>query len=797
MKENSTMMLKMSSALDATMGMIRQGHDYHSYTQSLIQQNTQNTQQYREWEANNARRSNNPFGSNQRQPERQSQVPNPQQSVARFQLKPEMVGLFEPSSMEDSTAAKVFMDAIDDSVANDGEELTLGVLRRCVRGDIATSWRTSLCEDDKVRMRTSTTAWKEILDRDFFPRKAIRLLTARKEVFKWNQGRKPLEYATEKARLLRIAGVRDEDEIVEQIHAGFVGTPELFSSLENCIKPGGQNTVSDYRAHISRHQDAARASHDLRTGAYRYSNNAKGGYTGKTADSKETLSTDKSKPFDASAKNGNKPRSSDFKRARPCRWCQGEHWDYECDKRTKGERPKVKAYYAHMGRYDITTDLLFEMEENDQMEEEYEEAQRGYFAGKYIEENTTARAFYASPTRKRDIVWSCDTCDLEYPTRSKLYIHMSTANHMGGPARTIESDAPKSSDPTADLSKYHFAQGKMRTCEDGVEQTACIDCGYGNSAVDAKYLRTIKDVVFLPLPKPVSVEGIGGGLVTTTKVAMLHVFMKTLCGYTVKLTRPFHIFPDLGIPMLIGNDIMQPERMTVSYSEDPTLIIGSCKNKKIRLKIMDQPELKGKTACKTTSTLTIAPSHTALAPIRVMKEGVRTSCYLLTPSRTRSAQAGGCGVPHTFIRYDQSVVPITNFTDHPVTIYKGTVVGSVRVCNDKRVEWKEASEEVSEGLLGAQGPQTKKGYFAGDTADAGKEWSPPPWLKEDYVPQYEHPIPEKIKVPSVETSTYASVCVNTDDDILPHQTQALRDLAARHKHLFNDEKGCVREPKTD
>ena len=39
--------------------------------------------------------------------------------------------------------------------------------------------------------------------------------------------------------------------------------------------------------------------------------------------------------------------------------------------------------------------------------------------------------------------------------------------------------------------------------------------------------------------------------------------------------------------------------------------------------------------------------------------------------------------------------------------------------------------------------------------------------------------------------------MNTDDDISAAQTQALKDLAARHKHLFNDDKGCVREPKSD
>jgi hypothetical protein len=41
------------------------------------------------------------------------------------------------------------------------------------------------------------------------------------------------------------------------------------------------------------------------------------------------------------------------------------------------------------------------------------------------------------------------------------------------------------------------------------------------------------------------------------------------------------------------------------------------------------------------------------------------------------------------------------------------------------------------------------------------------------------------------------VVVNDEDDISPEQVMAIKQLVARHPHLFNDGMGCVREPIED
>jgi hypothetical protein len=81
-----------------------------------------------------------------------------------------------------------------------------------------------------------------------------------------------------------------------------------------------------------------------------------------------------------------------------------------------------------------------------------------------------------------------------------------------------------------------------------------------------------------------------------------------------------------------------------------------------------------------------------------------------------------------------------------------------------------------------------------DSPCATEQWSPPSWLQEQYVPHYEYDLPAGIKVSDSSTTTYVQVVVNETDDISPEQIVTLRQLVARHPHLFNDGMGCVREP---
>ena len=80
---------------------------------------------------------------------------------------------------------------------------------------------------------------------------------------------------------------------------------------------------------------------------------------------------------------------------------------------------------------------------------------------------------------------------------------------------------------------------------------------------------------------------------------------------------------------------------------------------------------------------------------------------------------------------------------------------------------------------------------------ASEEFNSPQWLQKEYEPQYNHVLPPYIKIPDATTSTWEQVIINTEDDISAAQVTALKSLIRRHRGIFNDIMGCVREPEED
>jgi len=172
-------------------------------------------------------------------------------------LKPSDIATFEPRNQSDSDAASRFIDSICDAISHYGEARTRVVLRRCCKGPAAEDWVAGMSDDDRHLLRTNCRHWIDLLERDFMPYLAARQSTARAETFHWNQGRTPAEYVAKKLRLLRMANVTNEDEIVEELHQGLVDAPNLHLHLDKYVTEGG-NSVSEYQRTVARLQDSAR-----------------------------------------------------------------------------------------------------------------------------------------------------------------------------------------------------------------------------------------------------------------------------------------------------------------------------------------------------------------------------------------------------------------------------------------------------------------------------------------------------------------------------------------------------------
>jgi hypothetical protein len=119
----------------------------------------------------------------------------------------------------------------------------------------------SLKDADSTAIARSTWHWEFVLRRDFMPRPAQLYATARGEQFKWTQGHSPSEYVTHKIRLLKMAGITDDDHVVQEVHDGFVRCPEIQIPLEAYVLETG-NDISEYRCVVQRYQESTKMQYE-------------------------------------------------------------------------------------------------------------------------------------------------------------------------------------------------------------------------------------------------------------------------------------------------------------------------------------------------------------------------------------------------------------------------------------------------------------------------------------------------------------------------------------------------------
>ena len=184
---------------------------------------------------------------------------------------------------------------------------------------------------------------------------------------------------------------------------------------------------------------------------------------------------------------------------------------------------------------------------------------------------------------------TCRNFAAVFTSNNKLHKHLRdpckvSNDLMSGSSQTdkntlpviVESKAVVAKDPTEELADFHYAQAFSYVTPGSSPHMSCIDSGFGNSAIDdALQQRLYPDSSRLPLPQPRVVEGLGGAECTATHVVLIRMHLKGIDGRYAQIVRPFHIFKNLSVPLLIGNDIMKPEKFDLLYSSN-RLRIGTC-----------------------------------------------------------------------------------------------------------------------------------------------------------------------------------------------------------------------------
>jgi len=92
------------------------------------------------------------------------------------------------------------------------------------------------------------------------------------------------------------------------------------------------------------------------------------------------------------------------------------------------------------------------------------------------------------------------------------------------------------------------------------------------------------------------------------------MYLKGIDGRYAQIIRPFHIFKNLSVPLLIGNDIMKPEKFDLLYSSN-RLRIGTCDGIYVQITIHSGPRFNRIPVRCTTATV-IPAGTSAIVGVR-------------------------------------------------------------------------------------------------------------------------------------------------------------------------------------
>jgi hypothetical protein len=260
---------------------------------------------------------------------------------------------------EEHTAA-FFIRRFQHIAEIEGDAAVLRVLLMCLKG-AALEWHNSLSSVVRHEMNQNLWAWEDELLREYRPNRFESLKKVKDLIFRFEDDLTLSQYLSRKTNLLHDAGIHDEDVMVSYLWEGL--EPKL--ALATTIRDDGE-TLEGFGRRVRRNEEAARRVHDENKPRYlktiekkSYTKNFEAdGHRKYEKKDKNIISTERVQKLLDKLSTGT---SSDLKKEetykrplrttngnvsakgppRPCRHCEGDHWDRDCNKNKDKDVKKV------------------------------------------------------------------------------------------------------------------------------------------------------------------------------------------------------------------------------------------------------------------------------------------------------------------------------------------------------------------------------------------------------------------------------------------------------------------------
>lgn len=225
---------------------------------------------------------------------------------------------------------------------------------------------------------------------------------------------------------------------------------------------------------------------------------------------------------------------------------------------------------------------------------------------------------------------------------------------------------------------WHYATAKLRLAAQTAtksateEQEACFDSGCPVTLADRAFMKSQlgDNMKIQQLASPLSVRGVGGKLVKISDFIVTQLYIDGVDTAkqpaTVCITAEVHLVDDLKANMLIGVDVLAPQRMSLNF-ERYTLTIGSCGGIKAVINPVNRVKPHVKRTIRTQKTFTVQPGELAHVPVTFRGDLPDDRDFLFEPQCAEHLGHDG-GVFVHIVDASLSFVQVHNTTDSQVIL---------------------------------------------------------------------------------------------------------------------------------
>jgi len=168
----------------------------------------------------------------------------------------------------------------------------------------------------------------------------------------------------------------------------------------------------------------------------------------------------------------------------------------------------------------------------------------------------------------------------------------------------------------------------------------CADTGSGMSMIDSAIYETIASKFPKFATATVRIKGVGEEVHTSKEAVILEVLFPDISRKClVKVRREFQIVQDMDCGLLMGNDIIEPERIVMDVARR-TARIRSCENMICQLRVTPRKRVTN-FFVHCSKTMTLDPNSLHTVPIRRPKLDTYSD-YVFWPYLNNEYLSDGC-----------------------------------------------------------------------------------------------------------------------------------------------------------